>query len=74
MRVPLSQSQKLTVIYGILCIVLILDILQLWLLTATTHASLGGETEMILPAALASLVCLGLNYGLLRQLYRLDRD
>ena len=40
-------------------------ILQLWLLTATMNAYLGGDTRIVVPAALASLVCLGLNAGLL---------
>lgn len=67
------RPQRLTIINGILCIVLILDVLQLWLLTATMNAYLGGESAVPLPAALASLACLALNTGLLRYLYALDR-
>jgi len=74
MKRPLSAPQKLTVVYGVLAIVLILDILQLWLLTATTHAFLGGETRMVVPAALSSAACLALNLGLLAQLRRLDAE
>jgi hypothetical protein len=70
---PLSREERLTITYGILCIVVILVVLQLWLLTATMNAYLGGEESIIWPAALASLVCFGLNLGLLRYLYRLDR-
>lgn len=70
---PISRSERLTIIYGILCIVLVLVILQLWLLTATMNAYLGGDERIIWPAALASLACLGLNVGLLRYLYRLER-
>jgi hypothetical protein len=73
MRTPFTRSQKTTIIYGILCIVLLITILQLWLLTATMNAYLGGEAEMAVPAALVSLVCLVLNGGLLRYLFRLDR-
>lgn len=62
----------MTIITGILCLVLIIVILQLWLLTATMNAYLGGDTTVLWPAALASLVCLGLNGGLLWYLYRLD--
>jgi len=39
---------------GILGIVLVIVIVQLWLLTATVNASLGGDTVIVLPAALAS--------------------
>ena len=74
MKVSLSRPQKLTVIYGILCLVLLLVVLQLWLLTATMNLYLGGEHRVILPAAFASFICLGLNLGLLRYLYRIDRD
>lgn len=63
----------MTILYGILCIVLIIVILQLWLLTATMNAFLGGEQTVIIPAAVASIVCLALNAGLLLYLYRLEK-
>jgi hypothetical protein len=47
--------------------------LQLWLFTATANAALGGDSTILWPAALASLICLGLNVGLLRYLYALER-
>jgi hypothetical protein len=50
-----------------------LVILQLWLLTATMNAYLGGDTSVIVPAAAASAFCLLLNLGLLRYLYVIDR-
>lgn len=56
-----------------LAFVLMLVMLQLWLLTATMNAYLGGDESVIWPAAGASLACLILNAGLLRYLYRLDR-
>jgi hypothetical protein len=68
-----TREQRLTVVYGILCIVLILVILQLWLLTATMNAFLGGDEAVIWPAAAASTVCLLLNLGLLRYLYQIER-
>ena len=67
-----SRSQRMTIITGILCLVVIIVILQLWLLTATMNAYLGGDTTVLWPAAMASLVCLGLNGGLLWYLNRLD--
>src|SRR5207302_2754315 len=68
-----SRDQRMTVIYGILCILLILVVLQLWLLTATMNAYLGGDEAVIWPAAMASLVCFGLGAGLLQYLYALER-
>jgi hypothetical protein len=73
MKTKVSREQELTVIYGILCLVLILVVLQLWLLMATMNAFLGGDDAVVWPAALASLACLGLNLGLLRYLYRVGR-
>ena len=73
MRRPFTREQKATIVYGILCTVLVLVVLQLWLLTATMNAFLGGDDAVVWPAALASLVCLGLNVGLLRYLYGLER-
>ena len=73
MRRPFTREQRTTVITGILCIVLILVVLQLWLLTATMNAYLGGDTSVIWPAAAASIVCLLLNLGLLYHMYRMER-
>ena len=72
-RSRFSRAQRMTIVHGILSIVVIIVILQLWLFTATVNAYLGGDSAILLPAALASLVCLLLNVGLLWYLYRLDR-
>jgi hypothetical protein len=63
----------MTIASGILAIVVIIIILQLWLFTATMNAFLGGDSAVLLPAAVASLVCLLLNVGLLWYLYELER-
>ena len=68
-KLPLSHAYPFTS----LSFVLILVILQLWLLTATMNAYLGGDTSVIWPAAGASLACLLLNVGLLVYLRRLDQ-
>lgn len=73
MKRELSRKQKSTIIYGILAIVLTIVVLQLWLLTATMHAYLGGEESVIIPAAIASAVCFALNAGLLVYIYRMER-
>jgi hypothetical protein len=67
-----TRDQRLTIVNGILMVVILIVILQLWLLTATMNAFLGGDTTILVPAALASLVCFGLNAGLLWYLYGLD--
>jgi hypothetical protein len=73
MKRTFTRAQRLTIVHGVLCIVLILVVLQLWLLTATMNAFLGGDEGVIWPAAAASMVCLLLNLGLLRYLYQIER-
>ena len=73
MKKAFSRQQKMTIVFGILSIVLIIVVLQLWLLTATMNAFLGGEEAVIIPAAIASAVCFGLNAGLLRYIYLMER-
>lgn len=70
---PFTRDQRATVVYGMLAFVLMLVVLQLWLLTATMNAYLGGDESVVLPATGASLVCLLLNGGLLRYLYYIER-
>ena len=65
---PLTRVQRLPVIYGILCFVLILVVAQFWLLTATMNAFLGGVGSIAVPALAASVGGLLLNIGLLRYL------
>lgn len=74
MRASFTREQKTTIVYGILCIVVVLVVLQLWLLVATMNAYLGGDQSVIWPAALASLICLLLNFGLLRYLYAMEKS
>ena len=62
-----------TILYGMLGFVVILVVLQLWLLTATMNAYLGGDDGVVWPAAAASFACFLLNLGLLRYLGRLTR-
>jgi type IV secretory pathway TrbD component len=69
---PLSRRERTTIVTGILCIVLTLVLMQLWLLSATMNAWLGGDETVVWPAAVASSVCFLLVAGLLRYLFRLD--
>ena len=56
-----------------LAFVVILVMLQLWLLTATMNAFLGGDESVIWPAAIGSSACFLLNVGLLGFLRRIER-
>lgn len=73
-RRTFTRAQRTPIVQGMLAFVLILVILQLWLLTATMNAYLGGDDGVVLPAAIASVACFLLNVGLLRYLRRLDQD
>ena len=68
-----SRQQRTTVVYGIICFVLILVVLQLWLFTATMNAWLGGDEAIVWPGAVVSAAGLGLNVGLLGYLRRVER-
>jgi hypothetical protein len=72
-RRPFTRAQRATIVNGMLAFVLMLVVVQLWLLTATMNAYLGGDRSVILPGAAASLFCLLLNAGLLRYLYHIER-
>ena len=70
MKKPFTREQRTTMIYGILCLVLIVVVLQLWLLAATMNAYMGGDESVVWPAALSSLGCFGVTAVLLRNLPR----
>ncbi len=72
-RRPFSREQRLTIVQGMLIFVLIILVLQLWLLTATMNAWLGGDESIVWPAAAASAAGLALNVGLFLFLVRLER-
>jgi hypothetical protein len=70
---PIYRTQRIPILYGMIAFILILLVCQIWLITATVHAFLGGDNSIVWPAALASLFCLCLNAGLLRYLYKLEK-
>jgi hypothetical protein len=72
-RRAFSRKQKTTIVYGILSIVVMMVVLQLWLLTATMNAFLAGQERVIVPAAIASIVCFAFNLGMLSYIYRMER-
>lgn len=64
----LTRSQRISIVYGVLCFILIVVMLQLWLFTATMNAWLGGDESVVVPGLAASVACLALNLGLMRYL------
>ena len=72
-RSPFSRTQRSTIVLGIMVIVLLLVILQLWLFMATMEAYLGGNDNIVVPGLIASILCLLLNFGLFHYLRNLDR-
>jgi len=72
-RSSMRERRQGPAVYGVLAMILVLVVLQLWLLTATMNAYLGGDGNILWPAAVASFVCFGLNLGLLAYLVRLER-
>jgi hypothetical protein len=72
-RRPFSRDQRLTIVHGMLAFVLITVVLQLWLLTATMNAWLGGDDAVVWPGAAASAACLAMNVGLLVHVRRMER-
>ena len=72
-RPRFSRAQKMPILSGIVAILVLIVVLQLWLLTATMNAYLGGDRSAALPAAAASALCFVLILGLLRYVYRFDR-
>jgi hypothetical protein len=73
MKPRLTRAQQATIFNGINLIVTLLVVLQLWLLTATMNAWLGGDSSIVWPAALASLACFALNLFLLRRVFYLQK-
>jgi hypothetical protein len=71
MNRSLMRQQTTIILQGILCLVLFVVLLQVWLLTATTNAWLGGDESVLWPAAAASTACAIVNFALLRYLNRL---
>ena len=67
-RRQMTRAQRTTIVNGVISVLLVLVMLQLWLLSATMNAFLGGDGAVIWPALGASTACLLLNLGLLRYL------
>ena len=68
------RSQGTTLFSAILILVATTVVIQLWLLTFSMEALLRGQYKTVLPAAIASTVLFFINGGLLRYIFRFDRE
>jgi len=68
------RSQGTTLFAAILALVASAVVVQLWLLTVSMEALLGGHYNTLIPAAAGSTLLLAVNAGLLRYVFRFDRD
>ena len=68
------RRQGTTLFAALLAFVGSAVVLQLWLLTLSVEALLGGEYKTLVPAALGSTVLLAINAALLRYVFRFDRE
>ena len=73
LRLRMVRAQRMTIVNAMLAFVVLIVILQLWLLTATMNAWLGGDHAVVWPAAAVSAGGLALNIGLLVYLGRIER-
>ncbi len=65
-RRPFSRDQRTVIVHGMLVFVLIIVVLQLWLLTATMNARLGGDESIVWPGAAVSAGGPGVERRLVR--------
>lgn len=68
------RSQGTTLFTAILILVASTVVVQLWLLTVSMEALLAHGTKILIPAALGSSALLLINAGLLRYVFRFDRE
>jgi uncharacterized membrane protein YeaQ/YmgE (transglycosylase-associated protein family) len=68
------RRQGTTLFSAMLAFVGAAVVLQLWLLTVSMEALLAGTYKTLIPAAAGSSLLLLVNVGLLRYVFRFDRD
>lgn len=69
-----TRKQGTTLFSAILILVATTVVLQLWLLTVAMEALLRGNRQILVPSAVGSTVLLLINGGLLRYVFRFDRE
>ena len=70
---PLERRRRRSAIDAAMACVIVLLIVQMWLLTATLEAFLGGHRGPALPAAIVSLALFGACFALYLFIERVDR-
>ena len=67
------ETRSLTALDGVISLIAVLLIVQMWLLTSTLEAYLAGHGEVALPAAAISALLFIGSFGLYRSIVSLDR-
>ena len=67
------RRQRSALFVALLLFNLVLVLLQLWLFVGVLESLLDGRTTMAIPAALISIVILGVNIWMLDGLYQMER-
>ena len=68
------RARLQTAVDGVLALMVVLLVTQMWLLSATLDVFLAGRQAAALPAAIASAVLFAACAALLAFVHRLDRD
>jgi len=67
-----NLERRSTAVTSILAGVLLVLIIQLWLVHIALEAHLAANPTVAIPTFIASLVCFGINLGMLKFLYAVD--
>ena len=70
----LRRQQKSVVVVGLILFGLVLFILQLWLFVTTLVEAIAGHHRASWATTAASILLVGVDYWMLRGIYRLDRS
>ena len=68
------RRQRSAVFVTLLLFALLLLIVQLWLFVSALEGILSGRTQMIVPGAILSVVCLAVDVWMLLGINRVDHD
>ncbi len=68
------KRQRSAVFVGLLLFELVLILLQLWMFVSALEGIEAGKTTMVLPGAVVSLLCLGLNTWMLIGVEKTDHE
>lgn len=69
----MNQDKRLSAVNGALGMIVVLVVVQMWLLTATLEAYLGGHHDAAIPGAIVSAALFAACGGLFLFVVRVDR-